>query len=1018
MLAGTARRLHRLRIGTLDSFFAELAGSFALEFRLPPHWRIADEHEDAMLRAQAIDSVLDNEDPSSLLTLVHALTRGETTRSLEREVREKVETLYSVYRESGRDAWYRIPRLRELAKTALAQAIDVLRAVPLPPHKTWEKNHAKDVEAAEAGDWLAFITGGIAGKVVAGEQTYCRKPITPPIANAYQSLVDHARAVVLNQLANQTEATCQLLEKFDLQYQHLKSQTGALRFDDITYHLLPISPKESRGDGSLPLAPTEEMDYSFRLDSYLHHLLLDEFQDTSLAQWSIIRPFAKRITEAGRPLGAEQASLAKPNTDAKSLDSFFCVGDTKQAIYGWRGGVSEIFDAVTRELHDIHEEPLDTSWRSSPHVIAAVNQIFENVHRHTKLDDLADAVTRWQRQFHEHHTAKPKQRLNGYVCLQAARSPNRDETDSQQNITLRFAAEEVAKWHRRAPGFTIGVLVRRNDAVRRLIYELRELGIEASEEGGSSLDDSAAVQLILSVLQLADHPNDLVARFHVGTSPLANALGVNAPGESSVPSENEQQEVESLSPAEFAARRGNVAAGRLARGIRRQLADAGYGPTVYGLARSLAAACNRRELRRLEKLIGLAYQYDGSATSRSSDFVAYVESAKVRDPIAADVRVMTVHQAKGLEFDIVVVAELEAELIGQRNELVVGRPSPTEPIDRVCRRCNKEIQQLLPESWQRLFRQADDRDVAESLCVLYVAVTRAVHALQMIVAPSAENERSLHKTFGGLLRAALTDGGRLDSEQIAYETGDPQWFKNPGADRPHSAAEIALESESLAPLEISLAAPADRRWRGLQRISPSGLEGGTHVRLGDTQFQSGVDRDLALARGTLIHAWFEQIQWLDKDPPSDDRLREVAAGLSELAFSTEAVERLLIEFRGILEKPEIAACLRHAAYPHDNRTALNVENERRIAFRCGDQLITGSIDRLVTAHSGGKPISADIIDFKTDFIDNDKTLEQKVEFYRPQLAAYSDAVAAIYHTPREAIRSRLLFVTIGAVEEV
>jgi ATP-dependent exoDNAse (exonuclease V) beta subunit len=116
-----------------------------------------------------------------------------------------------------------------------------------------------------------------------------------------------------------------------------------------------------------------------------------------------------------------------------------------------------------------------------------------------------------------------------------------------------------------------------------------------------------------------------------------------------------------------------------------------------------------------------------------------------------------------------VLTDLEDKLVGQRDDLVVGRPSPTEPIDRVCRYCGQEVQQLLPASWRRLFREADDQDVAESLCVLYVAATRAIHALHIIVAPSAENEKSLHKTYGGLLRAALTDGNRLAPEQVAYQ---------------------------------------------------------------------------------------------------------------------------------------------------------------------------------------------------------------------------------------------------------
>jgi len=1006
LLVRTVRRLHRLRIGTLDSFFAQLADSFALEIGLPPGWRIVEEHEDAALRAQAIDAVLNHEDADSLLTLVHALTRGETTRSLDREVRDKVDTLYAVYRESCSEAWHRVPRKRELPGSHLARAIETLRTIPLAKHKTWEKNHAMDVEATETGDWAKFIKGGIAAKVAAGEDSYCRKPIDAAVAAAYQVLIDHAQAVLLNQLANQTEATYQLLDRFHTFYQQVKWQTRSLRFDDITWQLaqraIAGQPRSGGREGASRRAGYDTGEsavsdhFAFRLDAQLGHLLLDEFQDTSLAQWSVIRPSAKRITAAD------------------SMESFFCVGDTKQAIYGWRGGVAEVFDAVTRELDDIQQRPLDTSWRSSPHIIATVNRIFQNLQRHRNLGDLAGAVAGWQRQFNEHHTAERKRGLNGYVCLQAARAARDEEGDPQKDITLRFAAEQVAQWKQKAPGFEIGVLVRRNDAVRRLIYELRELGIEASEEGGSTLDDSAAVRLVLSLVQLSDHPGDLVARFHVTTSPLAESIGrFGASGDTG---ETVGASLRDMDGAiRFASTRGDAEAGRLARRIRRQLLEDGYGPTVYALARQLVPSCNRREVRRLEKLIGLAYQYDDAATSRPRDFVAYVEAAKVRDPIAADVRVMTVHQAKGLEFDIVVLADLEANLIGQRDDLVVGRPSPTEPMDRICRRCNKEVQQLMPESWQRLFRQTDDRDVRESLCVLYVAVTRPVHALHMIVGPSAGNERSLHKTFGGLLRAALTDGDRLAPERIGFEFGDRQWHKDPGDERSPSPADDAARAELLAPLEVKLAAPAERRWRGLQRVSPSSMEGGRHVRMSVHGSDRGTSRAEALARGTLIHAWFEQIRWLDDGLPSDDQLRTVAARLMELTIPPEELERLLAEFRAMLDRPGIADCLRRDAYGNQVGTEVNVENERPFVVRDGDRLLVGTIDRLVTTYRNETPITADIIDFKTDVVPpNDaEVLDAKAAFYRPQIQAYRQAVCAMKQIPDAAVESRLLFVHVG-----
>ena len=69
-------------------------------------------------------------------------------------------------------------------------------------------------------------------------------------------------------------------------------------------------------------------------------------------------------------------------------------------------------------------------------------------------------------------------------------------------------------------------------------------------------------------------------------------------------------------------------------------------------------------------------------------------------------------------------------------------------------------------------------EVSESLCVLYVAMTRAVHALHMIIAPAKPNEKCLPKTFAGLLRATLAAGPPAAGGVTLYEHGDPQWYSS------------------------------------------------------------------------------------------------------------------------------------------------------------------------------------------------------------------------------------------------
>ena len=105
----------------------------------------------------------------------------------------------------------------------------------------------------------------------------------------------------------------------------------------------------------------------------------------------------------------------------------------------------------------------------------------------------------------------------------------------------------------------------------------------------------------------------------------------------------------------------------------------------------------------------------------------------------AAVRVMTVHQAKGLEFDMVVLPELEVDPVGQPPAFVAHHPDVTGP-PIGCAAMPRKPSAAAPGRWQQMFTDATDAAVSESLCVLYVAMTRAVHALHAIIAPSKPKE--------------------------------------------------------------------------------------------------------------------------------------------------------------------------------------------------------------------------------------------------------------------------------------
>jgi len=967
MLQHLTQNLHRLHICTLDSFFAQIAGSFSLELGLPPGWQIVDELTDSRLRTRAIEMILRNDTTSNIVRLMSLLTKGTADRSVSDLVRSTVDKLYHIYQQTNVQAWQKIPHPKQLSETELTVLQQELQNLSVPAHKTIQKSHRTACQNILEADWESFISKGIGDKILDGETTFCRKPIEPLVYDLYERVLQHAKAVLLNQLARQTEAAFELLSKFDDVYRELKHDARAMRFDDIAWRLAEVATFHN--------GPR----LTFRLDSHIAHLLLDEFQDTSLTQWRIVRPLAEQVTSGGENR------------------SFFCVGDAKQAIYSWRGGVAEIFDTLNWQLTDLDEESLTHSFRSAQPVIDVVNTIFTRIPTHSGLKDLAEPVRNWCRNFEMHTTDREK--LVGYVCLVTAPQAGRDE--KQFDVTIRFAAKRIADIVRQAPGHSVGVLTQRNITVGKLIFELHRLGIPASEEGGNPVTDSAAVQVIISQLRIADHPGDTVARFHLANSPLGPIVG-------------------------FTDYQNDGAAIRLAQHVRKSLLTEGYGVTLYRWVQQLAPSCSRHDLARLTKLLELAYVFQPKATLRASDFLHFVQTEKIANPTSHDVRVMTIYQAKGLQFDVVVLPELDSGLSDHLEPFVISQPDPTQPIDKVCIRRNDKIKRLLPDDLQKMFERAIHQSVNESLCVLYVAVTRAVHALHMIIAPSQPNERQLQKTDAALLRAALTDSSPVSPQTTVFEHGDEQWFKCSGS-TPVDARPSDVENTK--PIRAFLAPATGSRRRGLERVAPSSLEGGSKVKLTHV-FDNG--NAVAFEYGTLMHAWFEQIEWLDDGRPDENTLRHVAATIGAVESD---IDQMLAQFDKFLDCPQIARVLSRAAYqtPSDfslltdaldrlsvGPVSVEVYNERRFAIRESNRLLSGSIDRLVLMYQGKNRVAADILDFKTDDIpaaDSNK-LAARVEYYRGQLEAYQRAVANVYSIPRECISARLVFVFPGVVRNI
>jgi ATP-dependent exoDNAse (exonuclease V) beta subunit len=172
----------------------------------------------------------------------------------------------------------------------------------------------------------------------------------------------------------------------------------------------------------------------------------------------------------------------------------------------------------------------------------------------------------------------------------------------------------------------------------------------------------------------------------------------------------------------------------------------------------------------------------------------------------------------------------------------------------------------------------------------------------------------------------------------------------------------------------------------------------------------------ATDRGTLAHAWFEQVEWLEDGVPAADQLRSIAATTCS-GYPPDATERLLGEFREWLAAPQIASVLSRASYP----AGATVLREQPVLHRDGDALMEGVIDRLVLLRDAqGSVTGADILDYKSDAVDASEAdaLDTLVVRYRPQLGAYRRGVAAMFGIEREGVKAKLVILAAGAVINV
>ncbi len=725
ILRGVASNLHRLQISTLDSFFNTVARAYSFELNLPPDWEVVESGRIDQLSGIALQKVLHKQ---NVRQFVRMITRFDADRRIAEVVSDQVNSYFEIYRTSTTEAWSPIKKRPEDYENRLSELCELFAQYRALDSRV-QKSFDRDLAILSERDLEQFCESKLALRVLSGITDYYNKPMPAEILSFYRAANEVAADYLSNEYLRRTQSAYQLIDSFQEELWPMQMEIAQVRFSDVPYVL------QSVFDGA------SEFDFEYRVDQQIDHLLLDEFQDTSPAQWQILRPIALGIMQRKEP------------------GTFFCVGDKKQAIYAWRGGVAEIFDVVENQLGKYLEPApvLAKSWRSSPVVIDAVNLVFASLsERQVEESPDKGVLSEWQQNFPHHTTARES--LPGWVRVEVPEEPSDDEGMISPKDSMYLATvNAIESLCNAAPDKTIGVLVGGHDDISRILFYLHLAKIPASAEGGNSLTDSAAVNIVLSMLKFIDHPGDDVARFHLSHSPLAEALG--------------------LQPEDIATQTANeTLAGDIANRLRRELAQTGFGTFVEAWSELLRSHCTNRESRRLDQLIEFAFDFHEPWTIRTNVFLDQLDRANILDPTNAQVRVMTIHAAKGLEFDAVIAPLLgpESRWRGQSPELIYHRSDPAKQIDLVFRYAKRELQDYFPENIQVAFASYRSQEIREQLCLLYVLMTRAINHLQIILPRATKGNRAGIASV--LLDTLGSKNGNAKESNIIFESGDPKWY--------------------------------------------------------------------------------------------------------------------------------------------------------------------------------------------------------------------------------------------------
>ena len=768
------------------------------------------------------------------------------------------------------------------------------------------------------------------------------------LAETLRKLVRHLLTLEFDYIIRRTRAMHSIFAAFDQTYAASARNAGLLTFNDVAFLI--------RGESN-EISYSNMQTLEERIDAKTDHYMLDEFQDTSNRQWEILSNLADEVIN---------------NYAGERNRSFFFVGDVKQSIYQWRQGNPKLFDAILNdkryEYNKIHCDTLELSYRSSVPVIETVNKVFLSGKFPEEDSEGMLKKTIAKMGFNTHASAPSAAAQPGCVMMFEM-----DEKNSRRKaLAIVELLKELNPFNREKP-LSVGILVRKNDTGRNLADLLIAEGLNVTVDGKLDPAQSLAFSAYRQMLRLAAHPGDEMAleflkmlRFDDQKVALPNAEET----------------------------------GKI-------IAQQGFHAFTCLFLQLFRKKMNPFDRARMEVVEKAALLADQAERMTIDEYLVELDLLKGAGSSNRNtVQILTIHKSKGLDFDIVIMPETsyhQGNMIKQKHSNSVAVCKDTETgreTQWISFLPNAAFLPLIP-GFRKYSEEADSEACYENLCNLYVAMTRARNALYIFNDP--ESGKSVQ--YADFLRAALENEGdpeiRTEAEAfseklpftaaVSYACGDPGWYLQ----------EQEKKEKILTPSGLAAKRERDFRLRlreesRIETIIPAVRPCRIKPSAAHEKEQTYLFREQTAANlGTRLHDILAEFEFYTCES-------DVNAFLQKHCTAAEELQLLNAFFRS----PEIQNHLRKPEEKYE------LWREKRFLAKLENGIVNGCFDRVLIRYAeNGKPIDAEILDYKSD---RDATPEILRERHAPQLLLYRKVLAGLIGLDEEKIRCSLLAIRYGS----